>query len=365
MRSHTDIYLFSRKPYYKFQDTIMIRFFSLHSVRPANIFHCLIFFSLLILPASRLHAELVDRVLAVVNDEIITLSELDKEGQSIFRKIAATTPAAQLEEALADARAEILETLIDKRLISQKAAAQKITVSDDEINAALDNVLKRTRMTKEQLIEKLKESGVNEDIYKSTLKSQLLQNKLVGSDVQSKIVVTEQMVRNHYDTNYTSRIEEGAYYLLQMGFSWEDPQGRDLSQAALYANKSDAQKRAERVHSLATSGQDFGTLARKFSDLPSKEDGGDIGSFELDDMAEYMQQAVKGLQPGDISAVIETPIGFQFFKLLSAGDDSVVKTSSYDTVKEEIKQELLDKELQEAYAQWVKELKEQAYIQKL
>jgi peptidyl-prolyl cis-trans isomerase SurA len=343
----------------------MIRFFNFPSVRLANICHCLVFLSLVILPATHLHAELVDRVVAVVNDEIITLSELDKEGQTIFRKIAATTPAAQLESKLTEARAEILDTLIDKRLISQKAAAQNITVSDAEVSSALDNVLKRTRMTREQLLEKLKESGVNEDIYKSTLKSQILQNKLVGADVQSKIVVTEEMVRDHYDTNYTSSIEQGAYYLLQMGFSWDDPQGRSLSQAAMYANKIDAEKRAERVHSLAKTGQDFGTLARKFSDMPSKEDGGDIGTFELDDMAEYMQKAVAGLQPGDISEVIETPIGFQFFKLLSAGNDAIVRTSPYEKVKDDIKQELMDKELQKAYAQWVKELKEQAYIQKL
>ncbi len=343
----------------------MIRFLSLPSVRPAIICHCLVFLSLLSLPAPYIQAELVDRVVAVVNDEIITLSELDKEGQSIFRKIASTTPAAQLESKLVETRAEILETLIDKKLISQKAAAQKITVSDAEVNAALDNVLKRTRMSKEQLLEKLNESGVNEDIYKSTLKSQILQNKLVGADVHSKIIVTEEMVREYYDKNYTSRIEEGTYYLLQMGFSWDDPQGRDVNQAALYANKIDAQKRAERVYNLAKTGQDFGTLARKFSDMPSKEDGGDIGTFELDDMADYMQKAVAGLHPGDISEIIETPIGFQFFKLLSAGDDAVVRTSPYETVKDEIKEELLDKELQKAYAQWVKELKEQAYIQKL
>lgn len=317
------------------------------------------------LSATPLKAEMVDRVIAVVNNDVITLSDLDAEGGSTFRKIAATTSSANLEAELAAARADILETLIDKRLINQKAAEKKITVSEAEIDTVFDNILQRNNLTKEQLLAKLEEAGVDEKAYRVTLNTQILQNKLVGADVTSKIVVTEDMILDYYDTHYISQENSGGYYLLQIGCSWEDAENPDAPKAAQYANKVDAQKRAEKAHKLATSGKDFAELARTYSDLPSKEDGGDIGTFQLDDMAADMRAAVSGIKPGDISEIIETSSGYQFFKLVSSGEDAIVKKASYEAVKDSIKQELFDQEAKKAYAEWVKQLKDQAYIQKM
>lgn len=332
---------------------------------PVSILVCTIFFVITFFQATPVRAELVDKIVAVVNDEVITLSEIEAEGQEIFRKITATSPGHEITEQLATARASILNTLIDKTLIAQKADELNISVTESEIEAAYNNVLTRNRITREQLLSKLESSGISEAVYRTTLKSQLLQNKLVGTDVHAKIVVTEEMIQKHYDANYTSRLENGAYYLLQMGFSWQAPEGKEIIDAATAANKLDAQKRAERIHNLVKAGQNFETLASKFSDLPSKVDGGDIGTFQLDEMADYMRDAVADLKTGEVSEIVETPAGYQFFKLLSAGDDDVVQKAAYATVKDEIKQKLYDEELQKAYGQWVKDLKDKAYIQKL
>lgn len=335
------------------------------SAYPARILVCAIFLASIVLPPSLVHAELVDKIVAVVNDEVITLSDVDAEGQEVFRKITATSPVGEVQEKLEMARAEILNTIIDKRLIAQKASALNITVSESEVEAAYNNVLQRNRISREQLLAKLESNGLSEAVYKTTLESQLLQNKLVGTDVHAKIVVTDDMIQKHYDENYTSNIEDGAYYLLQMGFAWQDSEATKTSPAIQSANKLEAKKRAERIHNLVMSGQNFETLASKYSDLPSKVDGGDIGTFQLDEMAEYMRDAVSSLKSGEVSEIIETPAGYQFFKLLSAGEDAVIRKAAYVSVKDEIKEKLYDEELQKAYGQWVKDLKEKAYIQKL
>lgn len=319
----------------------------------------------ILLSSMALKAEMVDRVVAVVNNDVITLSELDTEGETTFRKIAAMTPSANLAAELSAARAEILETLIDKRLINQKAAEKKLTVSEAEIDTAFNSILQRNNMTREQLLAKLGEAGVDEKAYRITLRTQILQNKLVGADVTSKIVVTEEMILDYYDTHYIEHENSGGYYLLQIGCSWENPAKTEVPKAAEHANKTDARKRAERVHDLATSGKDFAELARTFSDLPSKVDGGDIGTFRPDDMAEDMRNAVSGLKPGDVSEIIETSSGYQFFKVLSSGEDAIIKKASYEAVKDSIKQQLFDQEVKKAYAEWVKKLKDQAYIQKM
>lgn len=325
----------------------------------------LLYFALFLPLAESGHAELVDKVVAVVNDEVITLSELEAEAESLYHQIATTTPPESRDAAIVEAREEILNTLIDKRLITQKAKSQNITVTDGEVDAAFQQMLQRSRLSKAELLQKLSEAGVTEAVYRTTLASQILQNKLVSNDVRSKIIITEEMILDYYDTHYTSQVDEGSYYLLQIGFSWQDPENKDLSTPALYANKLDAQKRAQRVHGLARSGQDFGELARKFSDLPSAADGGDIGIFMADELADYMLAAVTNLQPNDISEIIETPAGYQFFKLLSGSEGAIVRKASYASVKDDIKRELYDRELQKAYGQWVRDLKSQAYIQKL
>jgi len=205
---------------------------------------------------------------------------------------------------------------------------------------------------------------VDETIYRETLKTQILQNKLVGSDISSKIVITDDMVLDYYDTHYVSHAaapqnttSEDGYYLLQIGCSF---QGGD---------KNEARERIEKAHSLAKAGEDFAAVARKFSDLPSRADGGDIGTFELDDMAADMRHAIVGLHAGEISEIIETPAGYQFYKLISgggtAGSGNIVANAPFEEVKDKIKQELFEQEMKKAYSQWVKELKDQAYIQKL
>jgi peptidyl-prolyl cis-trans isomerase SurA len=106
-------------------------------------------------------------------------------------------------------------------------------------------------------------------------------------------------------------------------------------------------------------------LAEKFSELPSASDGGDIGFFALDEMAPAMRDAVRELKPDGISEITETPSGFQFFKLLSGEENAIVVTAAYETVKEEIGEKIFEEKLKTAYAEWVKKLKEDAYIERL
>ncbi|MFV0439428.1 MAG: peptidylprolyl isomerase [Desulfopila sp.] len=330
-------------------------------------FAVLVALTTLLVPTHHLRAEMVDRVVAVVNDEVITLSELEKEGEKVFRQLAATTPSAELPAALARARAEILETMIDKHLINQKAKERKITVSDAEVEAAFQNVMKMTGLTREQLLGKLEESGVDEQIYRSTLRTQLLQNKLVGADLSSKVIITDDMLLDYYDNHYATRSPQqqassatGSYYLLQIGCSW---QGGD---------RNEARKRAETAHDLAVAGDDFRALAENYSDLPSRVDGGDIGLFELNDMAADMRHVIAGLKAGEISDIVETSAGFQFFKVLSVesaasqGEESrIVAKAPFEDVKDSIREELFQQEMNKVYSQWVNELKTQAYIERL
>jgi len=344
----------------------MTNFQSFSQLSRFRFFQLLLPFILLSLaPVPPCQGELVDRVVAVVNDAVITMSEVDEEGKVYFRKVTEAASSENLAEMLTKAREDILNGLIDKYLIKQKAKEMHITVSDAELQTAIDKVMAKNNLSPEQFKVKLEQRGINEKIYKDNLKSQLLQKKLIGYAVHSKIVITDDMILDYYDTHYTKHLQEDEYYLLQMGFTWgKDPQTRK-STPALYLDKQEARKRAERVHALAKQGKDFRELARKFSELPSAEDGGDIGTFNKEDMADYMRKAVTSLSQGEISDIVETPAGFQFFKLLSGKDTSIVTRAPLESVKNEIQKKLYQEKLQKEFTAWITQIRKKAYIQKM
>jgi peptidyl-prolyl cis-trans isomerase SurA len=308
-------------------------------------------------------AELVDRVVAVVNDDVITMSEVNEEGRGYFQKITEQAPVDELSAALRRAREEVLNGLIDKKLIAQEAVKQKITVSDEELEAALKQMIATNNMSPEQFRDQLKNMGMTESVYRENLKNQILQSKLLNYEVRSKIIITDDMILDYYDTKYTKHVEQGGYYLLQMGFVWKkDPQNPDKIDPA---SKLEAKKKAERVHDLVVSGQEFSALAKKFSELPSATDGGNIGTFQKEEMADYMVKAISPLTPGQVSKIVETPDGYQFFKLLSSQEGGIVLQAPYESVKEEIKKTLYDEKLKEEFGAWVKKVKETSYIKKM
>ncbi len=301
--------------------------------------------------------EILDRVMAVVNDDVITLSEINEQGETYFENIKKVTPTESYETALEMARKEVLESLIDIALVSQKAKSLKIKVKDTEVDAALNNMISQSGLSREQFLAKLQSSGHSQTTYKKNLKNQILQSKVVNYDIRSRLVITDKEMQDKYNKQYLQEDVSGGLYLLQIGLSWDKLPGETFEQ-----KKNNGRKRAERVWNLAKNGSDFRMLAKKFSDLPSSVDGGDIGVFKKDEMAKFMQDAILELKAGEISNIIETPSGFQFFKLLSTKEGNSV---AFETVKEEIREELYQDKLKESFKKWVKKLRENAYINRL
>jgi peptidyl-prolyl cis-trans isomerase SurA len=305
-----------------------------------------------------LSAEIIDRCVAVVNDDTITLSEINEIGKPLFQRVAEQTPSSQLGEALQQARKTIIEKLIDKKLLLQEAKRYNMTVSDEEVDKALQRILQQNHTTMDQFRKEMVSMGLDEKQYREDLKDQILSSKLVNVAVRSKVIIPEERIIDYYDMHYTEQVGDGGYYILQIGCSWDN----DKDGVALKSAKEKARKKAERVHSLAVAGQDFKKLARQYSDLPSAVDGGDIGVFREEEMATSMRKAVAGLKPGEISNIVETPSGYQIFKLLSSQEGQIITKVPYESVKEEIRDILYQQEMKTLYQNWIKELRGQSYI---
>jgi peptidyl-prolyl cis-trans isomerase SurA len=307
-------------------------------------------------------AELVDRVVAEVNDDVITLSELEKAGESYFKRIRDNAPAREVKIALEKAREEVLASLVDKMLLQQEAAKMSISVSEAEIDMAIDQILARNKATIEDFKKDLAAMHLTEQQYREDLRDQMLQSKLSNFQVRSRIVITEEDIQEYYQKQYTQENQESGYYLLQMGFTWEE-QGNLVMPGTIA--KQDAEKRAEEIRNRVLDGESFKDLAKSFSNLPSAKDGGDIGLIKKDEMARYMRDTVLAMKPGEVSPIVETESGYQFFKLLSVREGDMVILAPYESVRVEIRDLLYQEEIKEQYDIWVKELREKAYIKTL
>ena len=315
-----------------------------------------VFFFFLALPALSF-ADVVDRSVAIVNEDTITLSEVNELGKSFFQKVTENTSAAQLTEALQQARKTVIDKLIDKKLLLQAAKKLNIQVSDEDVENALQRLLATNKTTLEQFRKEIGALGMNEKQYREDLREQILSSKLINYEVRSKVVIPEDKIIAYYDTHYSEQIGGGEYYLLQIGCTWggKNQDGTELTQTA-------AQTKIEKIHTLALKGEDFKELAKKYSNLPSAQEGGDLGTFHANEMAAYIRDAVADLKPGEISRIVENNNGYQFFKLLSNQEGKIVKKAPYESVKEEIRNKLAQQAMEVRFQEWLKTMRDKAYI---
>ncbi len=313
-------------------------------------------FFLVVATAAR--AEVIDQVAAVVNDDVITASELEKETQEQYRA-AVKNGRDDILTSMEIIREKTLNSIIDRKLIEQKAEEMNVEVTEAEVDQAFNDNVARSGVPKKVFLYQMQNAGVREKTYRRNLRTSLLQGKLVNIDVQSKIVITNEMVERYYQKNYVKEVDDKMYNLLQMGFSWGvDADGRERS-------RENALELAHKIRADVLIGKDFAKLARKYSDLPSAADGGDIGGFTLDDMAEQMADAVKDLRPSEVSKIIATDDSYQFYQLTSIKKHFTVVKDSFKNVKKEIREQLYREKLRQAYKTWIANLKANAYIKKL
>lgn len=322
-----------------------------------HFFISMAFFSLLLSPFQSA-AEVIDRVVAVVNEEVITLSELNNEGKNLFRRIAEQAPPQEVEQIVRKARQEMLSHMIDKLIVEQRAEKLGISVSDEEIDAAIERILARKNVTMDDLKRELNSKGTSEDEYRAIIGSQILQSKLISFEIRSRVVITDEKINAYYRNQFAGETKKEGLHILQMGFLW-GPAGTSKS-------KEEAGTRAEEIRTMALEGQSFTELAKSFSDLPSSVDGGDIGFFSQDELSADMRDTILPLKPGEISQVIETTdSGFQFFKLLGTDRGNEADQPINESVKEDIRELLYQEEMDKQFKKWTQQLREQTYIKEL
>jgi peptidyl-prolyl cis-trans isomerase SurA len=309
---------------------------------------------LLVLLPTLTRAEIIDRVVAIVNDDLITLSELNTEGAPHFEKIREQAPPDERAAALAQARKDILAGLIERKLIAQKAQERGIQITGEEVDLQYYRMMEQNNLSETQFEAELAKAGITPQMYKDNLHSQMIRQRLLSIEIHSKVVITNAQIEHYYQTQYGQQEAEDGLHILQIGCVW-GPGGKST-------DREDARMRAEQLRGMVMAGENFKEIAKAYSDLPSAADGGDIGVFRRDELSQAMQEGLSGLRPGEVSMIIESGQSQQFFKLLSSKAGNVITQAPLDTVREEIRSLLMEQHLKEKFETWVTQLRENAYI---
>jgi len=327
-------------------------------MQPTRISHScrilLVLLCLLIAPGAVASAtETVDRIVAIVNDDIIRAKELEEAYRRFSeQRSPADALAGKAQERFYEQRNEVLNLLINRTLADQVIESEGLSVSSAEIDNAIEQVKSMNYYTDEDLRQSLRMNGMDMDTYREEIRHQILQSKLVNRKVKSSVVITDADIREYYESHPEKYQEQPQYRLKNIFMALEDPSSPD--------EREKLRKRMDQAMAELDEGKSFESVAGKYSEGSNASKGGELGNFALDDLQKELQSVIKILSPGDISDIVETDQGFQIFYL-----EDIVQPSnaSLESVSREIRELLYQQAVDKKYQGWIETLREEAHIQ--
>ncbi len=292
---------------------------------------------------------LVDGIAAQVGSDVVLVSE-------VLRMVKPTETrmrdAGVPDLEIAKLRAEGLERMIEWRLIEQQVRKSELYASDGEIDATIEGIAQENDLSVEDLRRSVTSHGMTLPDYRAQIKRELERRKLVTALIGSRIEVEDKELMEFYDTRFSSQPREGeVVHLRQIMIGFGEDVGRDERAARARADESTARIEA---------GEAFEVVALDVSEVAGKR-GGDLGWIHVDRLAPWMVDVVKRLDPGEVSAVVDLPVGYCLLKLVERKEYEPV---SFEAARPELERELFERHLAREYEDWMAKLRKRTYIER-
>lgn len=296
-----------------------------------------------------LNAEVVDRVVAVVNQEPITLYEVDKLMAANLEEIKKAEGKGMKQEKFQSYRSQALEKLIADKLLDQQMEQMKLQVTDDDVQKALGNIMQRNSMTKEQLVQQLNQKGMSFDQYMVDLRVQLKKVKFMGAVIAPRVKVTDADLDEFFADNSDKFANFQSVQMAQVIVP-VDPAAGD-------AELSVAQAKAQEVYQKAKGGSNFEDLGKKYS---VNAQTAVPAVYQVNQLAPQIAEVLSGLKAGEVGQPVRSEMGIHVIKLIErktlAGDE-------YQAVREQIREKVFELKVQEELEKYVGELKSKNFVQ--
>jgi parvulin-like peptidyl-prolyl isomerase len=286
----------------------------------------------LVLSASS-RAEIIERLVAKVNGDIVTLSEF--EARQLAAVQAARIPPDQVESYLRQNNARILQEAIDDLLIVQRAADLGIRLRPEYVQDVIAGIMKENNIPDEgELRRQLRREGMSLDDLKRNIERSVLRRQVLTRELEPKTAVTEAEARTEYEKHKAEYGKSAAVHLQEIVVA-DDAQAQDVVRRA-------------------RGGEDFSALARALSTATSRDAGGDLGRVARGDLNAELEKVVFALAPGGVSEPIRTDNGYRILRVVSKEEAS---TTPYEDVREELMKRLGQQRMASVYEEYVEGLR--------
>jgi len=318
---------------------------------------CFIFSALVLgfwflVPFSFAKQELLDRVVAVVNDDAITQSEVDGLLRPLYEEYMREYSGETVMKMLADAQNKILNQLIEDRLVYQAAVKKKIEASEADIEKEM-SYFRQKFGSQTELEKALKTENASLGDLKGRLKKQALIRKLHESEIRSKVIISPKEQEAYYAAHQAEFSSQEQVQIKSLTIKKSDE-----SRAKGIADES-AQARLQAMREQILKGADFDKLIKESSEDKYADEGGKGNWILRGQMIPAVDEVIFKIGAGQITDIIETPIGYHVFKVV---EHQKVVQKTYEQVRDPIYEVLFRKKSEEKFAVWMEGLRKNAYI---
>ena len=307
--------------------------------------------SFLLFPGSA-RGEIVERIVAVVNNDVITLSELEEAGKGMFEQVKESSLPEEREEKLRKARTAVLDQLIESKLLEQEIKNKKVEVTERDIDAAIEQIRQQNQVSEDELKAILAKDGVTLSAYRRRIQDDIGRMRLINREIKSKIVIKEEELRKNYQDNLARFTDPAEVKVQQIFFV--------IPQWATEEQVASIRKEALAILERARQGEDFAELAGKYSQGPEAREGGVLGFFKHKELRPELEGAAFKLQTGEVSGLIKTPEGLHILRVMERKGG---EPKPFVEVQGKLRDEIMQAESEKQFQQWMKALRAKAYIE--
>lgn len=310
---------------------------------------------LFLFSTSRLYAvegQLLDRVVAIVNDDAITQTEVDIYLHPIYEQMKNEFHGNELADKLEETRKKLLNQMIEDRLVFQKAKEMKLEVGEGDLKSELDS-LKKKFGNETNFEDSVTKEGFSLSSLKERLSRQLMVRRLQDMEVRSKVIVSPLEIENYYKGHISEFVTKPSIKVRSMTIKkGEQAREKGLTDEA-------ATKKMESLRNRVISGEDFATLATVNSEDYQAAQNGMSDWIEPGSLISVIDLVIFKLKVSEVSSIIETPMGYHFFRVEEKRD---AKERKFEQARDEIFDKIYREKITKRFGEWMEQLKREAYI---
>lgn len=292
----------------------------------------------------------VDKIVAIVNDQVITLSDVERFKKKLSTGGLVDDSLLKLTDSkdLAKDKTALLNQLIDEKLIDSEVKRKNMEVTIERVEQEIRNIANNNNISRQQLQAALAQKGVTISQYQDFVKTSLERQSLIEREVTSKIRISDDDISSYYLAKKGPTAAQTFEYTLSHILFNPKTGGDD---AAL--------GRAKMVEEKLKGGQSFEKLAEQYSEDPNFTKGGALGTFKSGEMLKEIEAAVRKIGPGEYTPVLHTQLGYQIIKV---NKRTLISDPKLDEEREHIRQTLYADALKRQFHLWLKQRRDEAFI---